>query len=177
MENKLSKFLPFILPLLFAIITVCTMMYNASISKIREKEYSNDSYSIKYDTTWKVTDKKELSLEHRKSKSTFNIVVKELESNYYDTKLKDIIKDIIYDVESQNEEFKLINIEENISDKYEGFSYLYEKGNEQVLVNIYKKDNKLILAYYSASNEYFDIVLDSVDNMFNSLEIKSGLDN
>ena len=177
MENKLSKFLPLILPLLFVIITVCTMTYNASISKIREKEYSNDNYSIKYDTTWKVINKKELSLEHRKSKSTFNIVVKELESNYYDTKLKDIIKDIVYDVESQNEEFKLINIEENISDKYEGFSYLYEKGNEQVLVNIYKKDNKLILAYYSASNEYFDIVLDSVDNMFNSLEIKSGLDN
>ena len=44
-----------------------------------------------------------------------------------------------------------------------------------MLVNIYKKDNKLVLAYYSASNEYFDIVLDSVDNMFESLEIKSGV--
>ena len=65
--------------------------------------------------------------------------------------------------------------EENISEKYEGYSYLYEKGEEQVLVNIYKKDNKLVIAYYSASSEYYDIVLDSVDAMLDSLKIKSGV--
>ena len=67
--------------------------------------------------------------------------------------------------------------EDNISEEYDGYSYLYEKDNEQVLVNIYKKDSKLVIAYYSASYEYFDVVLDSVDSMLKSLEIKSGIDN
>ena len=45
---------------------------------------------------------------------------------------------------------------------------------DQALVNIYKKDNKVVIAYYSADSEVFDILLDSVDEIFNSIEIKVG---
>ena len=65
-------------------------------------------------------------------------------------------------------------MDENPSNKYESYSFLYEKGMEQVLVNIYKKDNKLVIAYYKANSEYYDIVLDSVDIILDSLEIISG---
>ena len=102
---------------------------------------------------------------------------KEVEDNYIDTDLSDVIKDIVFEIESQNEDFVLIDTEDNISEEYDGYSYLYEKDNEQVLVNIYKKDSKLVIAYYSACYEYFDVVLDSVDSMLKSLEIKSGIDN
>jgi frataxin-like iron-binding protein CyaY len=170
MKNKNG--LIFILIAIIIIVGVVLFVLN---SEVKIKEFNNNDIEIVYDTTWKVVDKKEFTLKHKKSKSTFKVVSKELESNYYDTSLDDMIKDIVYDIQSQNKGFVLINTEENISEKYEGYSYLYEKGEEQVLVNIYKKDNKLVIAYYSASNEYYDIVLDSVDAMLDSLKIKSGV--
>ena len=45
------------------------------------------------------------------------------------------------------------------------------KDKEQVLVNVYKKGNKLVIAYYQADSEVYDIVLDSVDTILSSLEI------
>lgn len=170
MKNK--KGIIFILLAIIILVGVVLFVLN---NDVKIKEFSNDDIEVVYDSTWKLVDKKELSLEHKKSKSTFRVVSKELESNYYDTSLDDLIKDIVYDVQSQNKGFILIDTEENISEKYEGYSYLYEKGEEQVLVNIYKKDNKLVIAYYSASSEYYDIVLDSVDAMLDSLKIKSGV--
>lgn len=172
MNNK--KGMIFIL--LAIIIIVCIFLFVLN-NENKIKEYSNDDIELVYDSTWSLVDKKELSLKHKKSESTFKVVIKDLESNYYDTSLKDMIKDIVYDIQKQNKGFILINTEENVSDKYEGYSYLYEneKNEEQVLVNIYKKDNKVVIVYYSASNEYYDIVLDSVDAMLKSLKIKSGV--
>ena len=170
MKNK--KGVVFILLAIVIIISVIMFLLN---NDVKIKEYSNDDIELVYDSTWKLVCKNSLELKHRKSKSTFKVVSKDLESNYYDTSLNDMIKDIVYDVQTQNKGFILIDTEENISEKYEGYSYLYEKDEEQVLVNIYKKDNKLVIAYYSASSEYYDIVLDSVDAMLDSLEIKSGV--
>lgn len=170
MKNK--KGLVFILIAILIIVGVVIYLVN---NNIKMKDYSNDHIKITYDTTWKLKDEDEFNLVHKKSKSSFTIAVKELEDNYYDTELKDIVKDVIYDVQMQNKSFTLIDTEENISDKYDGYSYLYENGEGQVMVNIYKKDNILVIAYYEASNEYYDIVLDSVDSMLNTLEIKSGV--
>lgn len=170
MKNK--KGLVFILIAIIIIIGVVIFLIN---NRIELKEYSNEHIKVTYDTTWKLKDEEEFNLVHKKSKSSFTIAVKELESNYYDTELKDIVKDVIYDVQTQNKKFTLIDTEENISEKYDGYSYLYENGEGQVMVNIYKKDNILVIAYYEASNEYYDIVLDSVDSILDTLEIKSGV--
>ena len=56
----------------------------------------------------------------------------------------------------------------------DNIEYLYEKDDDQVLVNIYKKDNVLVILYYNALSKYFDIVLDSADTIIDSLEIYSG---
>lgn len=139
------------------------------------KEYSNNDFKVRYDTTWKI-DKKDdsFTLKHKKSNSTLKIQCKELARNYMDTKLSDIIVDIVYSIEKQNEYYVLINNMSVSNNKYEAYSYLYEKDKEQVLVNIYKKDNKLIIAYYSSDIDHYDIVLDSVDIILDSLEIITG---
>ena len=74
----------------------------------------------------------------------------------------------------QNIDYKLINRMSNPTDMYESFSYLYEKDMKQALVNIYKKDNKLIVVYYEADSECYDIVLDSVDSILRTLKIYTG---
>ena len=50
--------------------------------------------------------------------------------------------------------------------------FIVQAGIETIYL---KKDNKLVIAYYSDSSEYYDIVLDSVDAMLDSLKIKSGV--
>ena len=123
---------------------------------IQIKEYNNRNFKISYDNTWKVLDDKNV-----------------LSDNYIDTPLSDLISDIMDSIEEQNKEYELIS-SANITDKYEAYSFLYEYDMEQALVNIYKKDSKLIIVYYEANSEYYDIVLDSVDSMLDSLEIITG---
>ena len=170
MKNKSNRILAILM--IIGIIVTIGVAYSY---QIKLKDYDNSDFVVEYDSTWKVLKKdKGLELEHKKSKSILNIQCKKLEVNYMDTKLKDIIMDIKYDIEQQNEGYVLIAMEESPNTKYESYSFLYEKGMEQALVNVYKKDNKLIIAYYEANSEYYDIVLDSVDIILDSLEIISG---
>ena len=145
------------------------------LNKTYIREYKTDDFLIKYDSTWKVLENdNNIKLRHRKSGSILEIQCKVLENNYIDTNLKDIIEDVLESIEKQNEGYKLISRSEQPSNKYESFSYLYEKDNVQALVNIYKKDNKLIIIYYVSETKYYDIVLDSVDSILDSLEIITG---
>ena len=77
----------------------------------------------------------------------------------------------MYSIEQQNKDYKLINMSDEAKSDYEVYSYLYEKDMEQVLINVYKKGSKLVIAYYQADSEVYDIVLDSVDTIFASLRI------
>lgn len=132
---------------------------------------SEGQFNVEYDSTWKKLNNSEFKLKHKKTGSILSIQSKEIEDNYIDTELKYLINDIVYSIEEQNSDYKLINTNSDISDKYEAFSYLYEKDMKQVLVNIYKKNNKIVIAYYEADSKVYDIVLDSVDTILASLEI------
>lgn len=142
-----------------------------SLNKNFVKNFSNEIFKVSYDSSWNVNKtKKEFKLLHKKTNSILNIQYKDLGNNYININLKDLISEIIYSIEKQNDDYKLINIVEN-NKKYESYSYLYESDDKQVLVNIYKKNTILLIAYYEADIKYFDIVLDSVDSILNSLEI------
>lgn len=163
--------------ILIIICTILTLGISYSI-KVTVEEYSNNDFKVLYDSTWKRikdTDSNGLYLEHKKSHSILNIQCKVLEKKYIDTSLSELINDIIYSIEEQNNHPKLISRLEITNNKYEGYSYLYEESNEQTLLNIYKKDNKVIIAFYNSDSEYYDIVLDSVDTILDSLEIKTGI--
>ncbi len=157
-----------IVVLILAIIATVTFVL---LTRVKIKEYSNSNFRVKYDTTWKVKDSKdELYLVHKKTNSELRIQCKVLESNYIDTSLDDIIDDVIYGIEEQNKDYDLINRSSGVSEKYDSYSYLYEKDDKQVAVNIYKKDAKLVIAYYEADTKYFDIVLVSADEILKSVE-------
>lgn len=158
--------------IILGIISLGGIYYSYSI---HVKEYSNSNFKIKYDTTWKVVEKKDnLKLLHKKTGSILEIQCKVIDINYLDVSLNDLIEDIMTSVEKQNSDYKLIDYAPIRDFKYEAYSYLYEKDMEQVLVNVYKHDNKLIVIYYEALSESYDIVLDSVDEILKSLEIISG---
>ena len=155
-------------------IAILLLIFLLLNQKVKIKEYQSLDFRVSYDTTWKLKKGDNFLLEHKKSGSTLSIQSKELESYLIDTNLKELTKEITSSIEEQKEGFSLISVEEGSHDNYQSFSYLYEKGEEQALVTMYKKDTKLVIAYYVARSTYYDIVLDSVDSILDSLEILVG---
>ena len=163
---KNSRFRIMVILFLVGFIVALGVSYSVTMGGVSEGKFN-----VEYDSTWRKVGNNEFKLKHKKTGSILNIQSKEIEENYVDTDLKYIINDIVYSIEEQNPEYKLINFNNNVSDKYDAYSYLYEKDMKQVLVNIYKKNNKIVIAYYEADSKYYDIVLDSVDTILASLEI------
>ena len=162
--------------LLIIIVVSIILTFGLSYAfRVTLNSYTDNNFKVEYDSTWKVVnDTNELKLKHKKTNSILHIQCKELDKTYMDISLNDLIVDVIDSIEKQNIDYKLINRMSNPTDMYESFSYLYEKDMKQALVNIYKKDNKLIVVYYEADSECYDIVLDSVDSILRTLKIYTG---
>lgn len=161
-----------LLPLLLVIVMVLGIFGIIYFNRIKIKTYENELYSFKYDSTWKLErDDFNVLLVHKKSKATLNIKYRELENYFIDIQLKDIVNELVDGIIEQNDGYSLISFGGIVSNEMEGYSYLYEKDNEQALVNIYKKDKNLIIIYYVCKSNYFDIVLDSVDYMLSSFQM------
>ena len=143
---------------------------NSSLKKVDE-EY----YSFQYDRTWKLKQKKKdlIMLKH-KSGSKITIQISELTNESKYSSIDDLIDELSYTIQDQNKSYKLISKKEEIltNSNYDGYSLLYENDKEQVMVSTYKKSDKLVTIRYEAINTYFDILLDSVHNIINHLNIK-----
>lgn len=161
------KIILFIIVLILSLLMVI-LYFNSK--KVELKNYQNDYYKIKYDTTWNLKNNK---LEHKKSKSRIKVNYKVLDQSYIDIELKDIINDLLYSIEKQNKDYKKI-MQKKIDNPYEGYQVLYEDNDVQSLVTIYKKDNVLLFITFNADSEYFDILIDNVETILNSVEIYSG---
>lgn len=161
------KIILFIIVLILSLLIVI-LYFNSK--KVEIKNYQNDYYKIKYDTTWNLKNDK---LEHKKSKSRIKVSYKVLDQSYIDIELKDIINDLLYSIEKQNKDYEKI-MQKKIDNPYEGYQVLYEDNDVQSLVTIYKKDNVLLFITFNADSEYFDILIDNVETILNSVEIYSG---
>ena len=138
------------------------------------KEYKTDIYTIKYDRSWKKKGKSEntIKLKH-KTKSTIYIEVMDLneEQKYLET--EDLIDELLYNIGLENKEYNILAKEKTNVTKhsYEGYKVLYENKEQQALVLIAKKSEKVMLLTYEAKHEYFDILLDSVENIIYNFDI------
>ena len=134
------------------------------------------NYSLKYDNNWKVKEKKDnnITLNHKSSKSLLKIESVNLDKEYKYDDIDDLIDEIIYNISNQNKNYKLISKQKDIFTKYEfkGYKLLYETDTNQAMIMTFKKSDKLIVATYEAENKYFDILLDSIENIIYSLNIK-----
>lgn len=172
-KYKLSILIALIMILIGSIILV---LFNLkSNSKLKFLDTSN--YSLKYDKTWKVKEEKDnyIVLNHKKSNSKLKIEIIDLDKEYKYFTIEDLIDEIIYNISNQNKDYKLISSYNDTFTKLEfsGYKLFYEIDNKQVMINTYKKSDKLIFISYEASNEYFDILLDSVQNIiynFNTID-------
>ena len=140
------------------------------------KQISMDNYSLQYDNTWKISKKEnfEIDLLHKKSKSELNIKIKELQNETQYNTVDEIFDSILYNIQEQNLDYKLIYKEESKITKQNinGYKILLEADDRQATVYMYKQGNKVVIFTYEASYEYFDILLDSVNNIVYNFNLK-----
>lgn len=174
MKNKLLKILKeYKLTVIVALIVIVigsiglilflNIFNNSSI-----KHFENNNYSINYDNSWKIKTKKEntITLKHG-ANSTINIEIIPLEENYKYASITDMLDKLLNDIKKQNPNYKLLSKEEDLitKNKYPGYKMLYEFGKSEVMVVATKESDKLILFTYESPNTYFDILLDSAQNI------------
>ncbi|MBQ6497970.1 MAG: hypothetical protein IJI58_04585 [Bacilli bacterium] len=139
------------------------------------KRINNENYAIQYDKTWKIKEKKENSIVLKHSSgSKVTIQIAELADEYRYSSIDDLIDEVIYSVQKQNSNYKLISKNEDklTKYKYKGYKLLYENDKEQAMLCLYKKSDKLITIRYEADDRYFDILLDSVHYIIYNLNVK-----
>ena len=165
------KVILFVIILIVILLIIYFVFKKVSFAK---QEYVGNYYKVVYDGSWRGNTKDDnLILNHRKSKGTINIYYKLLDNELIDVNLEDIISDIISSLNEQNDGYKMIS-KVHKNDKYDSYYLIYEKDNDQSMVSIFKQDNVLVFVVYNNSSDYFDIVMDSVDSIIDSLEIFSG---
>lgn len=163
MKNLKKYKISILIAAIIVIVGSCIPMIILNNDKL--KIYKNDNFSLKYDKSWKVvkSDNNFVKLKNH-HKANLNINITKLESDEY---LDELLDSLIYKLNSQNKNYNLISKEKTklTNRYYNGYKLLYENKSSSVLLSIIKDDNNLIVFSYEATNRYFDILLDSAQNI------------
>lgn len=160
--------LAIIIALLIIIIGSIGIVVYLKLNNNKIQEFRNEYYTFNYNSSWKVKDKNEksISLVHNKD-ANINIEIVSLEDEYRYLPIEDLLDEFLYNIEIQNKNYSLLFKESAYITKnnYEGYKMLYENGESQAMIAICKKADSLIIFKYEATNNYFDILLDSAQNI------------
>lgn len=171
-KNKLLKTITLIFVIAIIAILAWILLFKNN-SYIRE--FENDYMTLKYDTIWKINKKTLNSVSFTHNTNSFiDIKTTKLSSNFINSDTQTIADEVRFDIEKQNSKYKLLKDEKKkISENnYDAYKLLYENGESQTLVVIIKNNNYLYVINYTSNNEYFDILLDSVQFILGSLNLK-----
>ena len=158
--DKLKKYKLIIIIALIIVIIGTTLIFTLNGKNIDMYAFNNNYYDFNYDKTWQVKDKSDLSVSlNNKNKASLNIELINIDDEYKYSDLSDIIDDLLYTINSQNSDYKLISKKEDKVTKleYSGYKLLYENDESQAMITILKSGDKVVVFNYEALNKYFDI--------------------
>lgn len=173
--DKLKKYKLIIIIALIIVIIGTTLIFTLNGKNMSMYAFDNNYYDFNYDKTWQVKDKSDLSVSlNNKDKASLNIELINIDDEYKYSDLSDIIDDLLYTINSQNSDYKLISKKEDKVTKleYSGYKLLYENDESQAMITILKSGDKVVVFNYEALNKYFDILLDSVQNIIYNFALK-----
>ena len=174
MKDLLNKYrIPCVI-IMFLLGIGCILSFFYLVIYDTDHDFNNDYYSVSYDGSWHIikTNEEKLVLSHGKGKLTFNI--QELSDNKVYQDIDSLIDDIIYDIEKNNSNYKLLSKEKIYLTKnhFLGYSYLYENKGNNVKVSIYKDSKYIVIITYEADSKYFDMLLDSANNVIYNFKLQ-----
>lgn len=173
--DKLKKYKLVIIIALIIVIIGTTLIFTLNSKNMSMYAFDNNYYDFNYDKTWQIKDKSDLSVSlNNKDKASLNIELINIDDEYKYSDLTDIIDDLLYTINSQNSNYKLISKKEDRVTKleYSGYKLLYENDESQAMITILKNGDKVVVFNYEALNKYFDILLDSVQNIIYNFALK-----
>lgn len=173
--DKLKKYKLVIIIALIIVIIGTTLIFTLNGKNMSMHAFDNNYYDFNYDKTWQIKDKSDLSVSlNNKDKASLNIELINIDDEYKYSDLTDIIDDLLYTINSQNSNYKLISKKEDRVTKleYSGYKLLYENDESQAMITILKNGDKIVVFNYEALNKYFDILLDSVQNIIYNFALK-----
>ncbi len=161
-----------IITILILGITIYSIITN---TKTKIQQINNNIYSLQYDNSWKkiIEEENEIKLLHKKSKSELNITIKNLENEHQYKSLEEITDSLLYNIQEHNKNYSLIHKEKSKIPKSDIDLYriLLESDSSQVMIDLYKQGNRIIVFTYESTFRYFDILLDNVKRIINSFTL------
>ena len=167
MKEFLIKNKKIVLTILITLIIVIVgiliyFIYGYFNNKNKIHEISNNNYSFQYDSTWKIDKNNEMetSLIHKKSKSKLEIKISELEDELQYKTIDEIFDSLLYNIQKQNSNYKLIYKEQAkiTNQDMDGYKILFETDENQASIYIYKQGNRLVTFTYEATYEYLSLI-------------------
>ena len=168
---------------MFIVIGITILLITTKFSLITEKKVVEDNYTFTYDSTWSIKSKKknQVLLKHKKG-PVLRIVISDISEEYRYDNLSSSIDNILYSIEKDNSNIKLINKQQTKINNNDSYKVLYEnkKQSKETLLTIIKISNKLIVCDFSSNTKYFDLLLDSQNDIISTFKLnhkKQDLDN
>ncbi len=156
------------------LIVVAVLIYNYA-KKNKINVVTTVNYSVKYDDTWEVDKQEdmEINLIHKKSKSSLNFKLSELQEEKQYSTIEEIFDSLIYNIQEQNPDYKLIYKEpaKITKQNIDGYKMLFETNDRQAMISTYRYEDKLVIITYEATYEYFDILIDNANSIINNFNL------
>ena len=86
-------------------------------------------------------------------------------SKYKYLDLSQSINNILYSIEKNNSTLKLVSTESYNYNNTDSYKALYKNDNKETLLTFTKESNKLIMFDLTADSKYFDLLLDSYNEI------------
>ena len=135
--------------------TLCVVIYSRNIDDRFYINYRNDEFTFKYDESWEISEETQENIVLKNEyNSTFSIYFKHLDDEYIYLELKEFIDGLLYDIENQNKDYKLLARDDKVEtkQKYDGYKFLFENNDSQVMITIIKSIELLTFFIYESSN-------------------------
>lgn len=169
--NKNEKIILIII--FIVVIFIMFFAINFIINSNSLKKYSSDKISFNYDKSWTVSrnDNNFYLVDNNGSNITINIT--SIDNDSDNMSVEEANSSIISKLLQDNDKYKKIAEEscKMTSVYYDGYKTLLENDSNQSLIFVTVTSDYVLTINYSALNKYFDLGIDSVENIVGSIAI------
>ena len=170
MEKKHKIIILFTL-IITMIIVIFSLLYVINSNSL--KKYTSDELSFSYDKNWSISKNDNSIYLVNNVGSSVVITTTKLDDTTINMSVDEINSSVVSKLMSDNKNYKRIAEEKGkiTGIYYDGYKTLLEDSNNQALIFVCSTSDYVLTVNYTASNKYFDMSLDSVENIVGTIAI------
>ena len=172
MKKKKGNISNLILIILFVIaIIVVTYSVSFLLKSNSLSKYQSNTISFSYDQSWSVSKVDGNIYLTKNNGSVITMSIVPLTEEMENMSIEEINSSVISKLINENDEYKKITDTSMkvTSVYYDGYKTLLENNTSEALVYVTATNDSVLIINYTAKNKYFDMSLDSVENIVGSI--------